>query len=214
MPKMYFYKLTNDGGGAPCVQQGLLSLAICKPKIRMGAEPGDWIFGFTANALDPSNRLIYVARVTEKVCQGGYFTLRKYSGRRDSIYRRTRNGRFVWKKNALYHGPGDLPHDLGSPPQYPKAEVLLSNDFRYFGASGTAEYKNCFPEIKKAFEALGRGHRVHHDEPLRLELEHLIDEEWRKTSRKVLGKPTTGHDRHVCYRDVSCGLVVRREDKC
>lgn len=34
MPKIYFYKLTADNGGAPCVQDGLLSLAICKPMIR------------------------------------------------------------------------------------------------------------------------------------------------------------------------------------
>jgi len=38
MPKIYFYKLTCDDGGAPCVQDGLLSLAICKPMIRSTAE--------------------------------------------------------------------------------------------------------------------------------------------------------------------------------
>ena len=32
MAKIYFYKLTNDGGGAPCVERDLLSLAICKQK--------------------------------------------------------------------------------------------------------------------------------------------------------------------------------------
>jgi hypothetical protein len=214
MPKMYFYKLTHDGGGAPCVEHGLLSLAICKPKIRVGAEPDDWIFGFTANSLDPRNRLIYIARVTAKARNGEYFKSKKYGGRSDSIYA-MRGGLFAWKRGAQYHGPDDLTHDLGSPPDYPKAEVLLSNDFRYFGAIGTAEYKNHYPAIKKAFEGLGRGHRVHHDEPLRVELEELIDEAWRTTSRKVLGRPTTGHDKDACYRTASCGLVPSRDsNKC
>ena len=41
MPRIYFYKLTTDNGGAPCVQDNLLSLAICKPMIRMAAQVGD-----------------------------------------------------------------------------------------------------------------------------------------------------------------------------
>ena len=202
MAKIYFYKLTNDGGGAPCVERGLLSLAICKPKIRVGAEPGSVIFGFTANSLDPANRLLYIAKVTDKARGGAYFRLRKYSGRRDCIYKMHDN-EFEWKKGALCHGPDDLVHDLGSPPRYPRAEVLLSNDFRYFGAGGTAEYKGHYPEIKKAVEAFGRRHRVHHDEPLRIELETLMKEVWRKTSRKVLGKPTNQPSRDACYRDTS-----------
>jgi len=40
MARIYFYKLTTDDGGAPCVQDGLLSLAICKPMIRGTAEVG------------------------------------------------------------------------------------------------------------------------------------------------------------------------------
>jgi hypothetical protein len=186
-----------------------LSLAICKPKIRVGAERGDYILGFTANSLDATNRLLYIAKVTHKERYGDYYRLGKYSGRRDCIYR-MRNGRFEWKKGALYHGPDALRHDLGSPPDYSKSDVLLSSDFRYFGANGTAKYKNRYPEIKRAFEALGRGHRVHHDEPLRIELECLIGEEWRKTNRKVLGKPTTAHSRDACYRGTSCGVVMRK----
>jgi Nucleotide modification associated domain 2 len=75
MPKIYFYKLTTDNGGAPCVQNDLLSLAICKPMMRKTAteEGGDLIFGFAANSLHRNNPLIYVARVTKKLCTGEYF---------------------------------------------------------------------------------------------------------------------------------------------
>jgi hypothetical protein len=37
MEQMYFDKLTVGEGAAPCVQDGLLSLAICKPMIRIEA---------------------------------------------------------------------------------------------------------------------------------------------------------------------------------
>ncbi len=43
---IYVYKMTADNGGAPCVHRRLLSLAICKPKIRKAANRGDLIFGF------------------------------------------------------------------------------------------------------------------------------------------------------------------------
>jgi hypothetical protein len=67
-----------DSGGAPCVQKGLLSLAICKPMIRSSARCGDFILGFAANSLRPSdNRLIYAARVTRKLCNGEYYKDRK-----------------------------------------------------------------------------------------------------------------------------------------
>jgi hypothetical protein len=40
--RVYFYKLVVDDGGAPCVQNGLLSLAICKPQIRKTASVAAW----------------------------------------------------------------------------------------------------------------------------------------------------------------------------
>ena len=88
MGHIYFYKLTVDDGGAPCVQDGLLSLAICKPMIRAGAELGDLIFGFAANSLHHDNRLIYIARVTGKVAKGDYYTDPRFARRADCIYAR------------------------------------------------------------------------------------------------------------------------------
>jgi Nucleotide modification associated domain 2 len=73
MSDIYFYKLTADNGGAPCVRHGLLSLAICKPMIRKTAEEGDLTFGFAANSLHRDNRLLYVARVTKKLADGEYY---------------------------------------------------------------------------------------------------------------------------------------------
>ncbi|MFM8479413.1 MAG: hypothetical protein ACKOEO_26795 [Planctomycetaceae bacterium] len=44
--KVYVYKIVVDNGGAPCVHDRLLSLAICKPAIRRTAQAGDLIFAF------------------------------------------------------------------------------------------------------------------------------------------------------------------------
>ncbi len=79
MSRIYFYKLTADNGGAPCVEDGLLSLAICKPMIRSTAEPEDLIFGFAANSPHRDNRLIYIARITEKVCNGDYYREKRFA---------------------------------------------------------------------------------------------------------------------------------------
>jgi hypothetical protein len=71
MRKLYFYKVRVDNEGAPCVQDGLLSLAICKPGIRSTAKEGDIVFGFAADSLHEDNRFLYVARITKKVGWAG-----------------------------------------------------------------------------------------------------------------------------------------------
>jgi Nucleotide modification associated domain 2 len=204
MRSIYFYKLTCDDGGAPCVQHGLLSLAICKPFIRMGAKPGDLIFGFAANSLSCDNRLIYIAKVTDKRTGGEYYELPAFENRDDCIYERV-NGRFRWRSGAKYHGQDHLSHDLGEEGSYERADVLLSNDFRYLGYRSTADYKHQFPAIKRAVEDLGRGHRRHHDEDLRSELEKLADETWKRCEET--GRPTQAPSRAACHRSRSCGVI-------
>ncbi len=137
LPRYYLYKITVDDGGAPCVQDGTLSLAICKPQIRKTARTGDFILGFAANLLAPrypDNCLVYVAKVTKPVEGKDYFSWGEYGSRRDSIYR-WRDGRFSPTDND-FHRVEDLEHDLGRFPVYEKARVLISkgaSNFRYFG---------------------------------------------------------------------------------
>jgi len=134
--------------------------------IRSTAEKGDLVFGFAANSLHADNQLIYIARLTDKVRNGDYYE--RFARRGDCVYERC-GGRFAWRQGALHHGQNHLVHDLGMHPDYARANVLLSNDFRYFGAHGSANYKAQYPLIKDAVENLGQGHRVHHGEPLRTE---------------------------------------------
>lgn len=203
--RIYFYKLTVDDGGAPCVQDGLLSLAICKPMIRSTARLGDLVFGFAANSLRPDNALLYVARITEKVRCAEYYEREEFARRRDCIYER-RGDRFTWRRDALYHGPEDVKGDLGRHPDYRKANVLLSNDFRYFGRSASADYKSRFPVVAQAVEGLGQGHRVRHREELRRQLLDLEEQVWAR-GPNIAGEPTTAPRRGACHRDPVCGVL-------
>lgn len=206
--RFYFYKLTADNNGAPCLDKNgrLLSLAICKPTIRSTAKPEDLIFGFAAKSLHADNRLLYIARITAKESNGDYYTKAEFSQREDCIYER-RGGSFAWRESAFHHSHDDLIHDIGTHPDYIKANVLLSHDFRYFGKNGSAEYKNRYPLIKDAIENLGIGHRVNHGEQLKTELQELKHWAWRRTRQDEVGEQSSGGCRGICHRARSFGEV-------
>jgi hypothetical protein len=206
MAKIYFYKLTVDDGGAPCVTGDLLSLAICKPMIRSTADIDDLIFGFAADSLHKDNRLIYVACVTDKLCDGKYYKDAEYAKRSDCIYR-YKGGRYFWKPGSLYHDVGDIEHDLGKYPEYPRANVLLSDDFRYFGKEANAEYKTKFTEVRSAVERLGEEHRVRHTLALQNEFLQMKDWVWETYEEKKIGEPTSEPSRSACHRSKSCGVL-------
>jgi hypothetical protein len=185
-PAIYVYKVVADIGGAPCVSNNLLSLAICKPKIRKAAGKGSVVFGFGGKEYE--ERLIYIARVTDKLEKEAYYRQPKYASRPDCIYR-VENGRPVRKRTARYHFQSDQrKKDVG--PRFERAYVLLSKDFRYLGSKGTDDYKERYPRIGKLIEALTQGHRCHHSTKLRKDLLKLQAEVWRKYRRMKVGPPT------------------------
>ena len=214
MPKLYLYKLTVDDGGAPCVQAELFSLAICKPMIRSTANVGDYIFGFAANSLSRGNRLIYVARVTEKVSSGAYWAGSRFSDREDCIYE-WHEGKLTLRSDARHHQDMSyLERDLGPSPFYSRANVLVSDDFRYFGSAGTSAYKDKFPLVKEAVERLGQGHRVWHTLELAAQLEALRDFVWTETSEKVIGEPTGGAGHGTSDHQAANAAPKRHAAKC
>ncbi len=206
MPSYYFYKMTVDDGGAPCVEHGLLSLAICKPGIRSSAVEGDFIIGFAANSLSRDNRLIYIAKINEpKLINGDYFKPGQYRNRSDCIYD-WNNGKFHVQPAGKYHGSlSDLLHDLGEPPKYEKANTLLSTQFCYFGCKGNADYKKLFPAVKEAVESLKQGHRLNHSEKLASELKTMVETCCALNDPCELGKPTQKPKRGVNHRGGASG---------
>jgi hypothetical protein len=207
MPKYYFYKLTHDNGGAPCIQDDVLSLAICKPMIRRTADEHDIIIGFAANSLHPDNRLIYIARVWKRLEDGEYFKRTQYRVRPDCIYF-WRGAKYHVKNSAQYHGSlADLYHDLGVSPGYRKANALLSRDFCYFGAAGSSIYKQKFPTVAKAIADLKQGHRVYHSPQLLQELAQLAAATCSLKGPHVHGQSSEKPARYVCLRGGSCGVA-------
>jgi len=187
MSRLFFYKLNYDGGGAPCAFGDALSLAICKSQIRTTARRGDWIFGFGAERL--GEKLIYIARVDEIVQESEYYREPRYSKRPDAVYEW--HGRDLrWKAGSLYHAPSDTEHDVGYPPNYKRAVVLVSKEFRYFGRNSTDEYKYEFPILAESIRALGRAYRVNHSGEVRSALIALTERVWtQQPTKMILGIP-------------------------
>jgi hypothetical protein len=49
--RRHAYKMTSDSNCAPCVHRGVLTIALCKPRIRQRAPQGSWVYGFAAPEL-------------------------------------------------------------------------------------------------------------------------------------------------------------------
>jgi Nucleotide modification associated domain 2 len=195
-PRLYVYKLTHDHGAAPCVD-GFLSLAICKPGIRTTAHAGDVLFGFAADSLNPDNRLIYIARVTRVEDDGDYYEKATYEHRGDRIYIRGDDGRFRLRGDARYHADGDDDHilkDLGSPPEYERARVLISDDFRYFGSARRSRTVDLspYPHLQRLLRTGGcRPYRVKHPPERAVELRQLLASAWSDHAAQIVGSPSS-----------------------
>jgi hypothetical protein len=192
--------MTTDNGGAPCVTRSLLSLAICKPRIRTQATKGSLIFGFGANEEPMERRLIYIAEITELPLKSGDY-YRKFRDRPDCIYEWRETGSLMWRRGSRFHKNGsERKSDIGLPPNYPKATVLLSRNFRYFGRAGTTDYAEEFPLINATIRKLGRWYEVHHTRKLRAELLRLKRRLWRTHHAMKIGNPTSDNVNTRCNK--------------
>ncbi len=144
MDYVFIYRLTSDTGLAPCVKDGLLSLACCKGgqirngkiiktglRYRIGVNRDNFDYNVDNVYLlgTYNNKLLYLARVTDILTMKEYYCgLSK--GRTDDIYR-VKTGhleRNNWLKNLDVHTePGRIIRDLAG--EY----VVLSEDYIYLG---------------------------------------------------------------------------------
>jgi hypothetical protein len=128
--RIYRYVLAYDGGTAPRPFGSVCSLAICKPKIRAAAEPGDWIIGFRSRH---PGEVLYALQVSERMSFGDYWQDARFADRKpgaspypDNIYRVDEDGCLVQEPNPV-HTPQNVSRDTGV--KY----VLLGHRFWYFG---------------------------------------------------------------------------------
>ena len=141
------YTLQTDSGMAPCVDDGLLTLATCKPKIRARAMPGDWVLGFYPRPFD-RGLLAWAGRVARKARVGDYE--REFRGRSDAVYCLKPDGSFR-RLRRDYHSTADhIRKDLS-------AAVLIFDEQAtwYFG-----DEPRLLPDHLLHLAAGGQGHRV------------------------------------------------------
>ena len=201
--KIYFYKMILDNGGAPCVQDGLLSLAICKPQIRSTIDIDNFIIGFGSNVLD--NKLIYIAQITDKLLDGEYYKQEKYFYRDDCLY--SFDGQqYSRRENKKYHIGNNTPTDEGND------IVLLSNNYRYFGNKSSNDYKNKYPILTKIINSLKQGHRLNHNTELFKELSQLIDETFSQKQLNIL-QPLNYNKSLNCSSIEETLECIERKDK-
>lgn len=176
---IYAYRLVDDTGFAPCVDNGLLSLACCKGgQVRNGRNiktglryhvgkhkqeiPDDEIYLLGIF----HNRLLYYAKVTDVMDMTEYFSEKKkreFGKRKDHIYD-VRDGRLERNDFVPFiHAKGDIRNAQDANGVF----VVLSEKFTYFGRSAPEIPKDLLAvlprnrETKKYTGALTQGINIH-----------------------------------------------------
>ena len=172
MNSIFKYVITHDGGSAPCVENGLFSLCICKPKIRRVAKPGDWVIA-TGSKVKVSKvpKIVFAAKITKKISMETYAL--ENNKRLDSIYE--------FDGFSLIHNGSPIHNDVKAQ-AVDKSGVycLLSQKFWYFGQNAIE-----FPKDLHSLYHYGRGHGKVNDE----ETSNLLENYLSTISAGVLGKP-------------------------
>lgn len=154
--KLYSYILACDNGGAPCVEEGCLSIAICKPEIRRLSKVGDIIVGISGYKLGKEKKIIFICKITKMVTMEEYGNIT----RSDSIY----TSKLKMKKNP-FHNCGDYERDING------KNVIMSTDFIYFG-------KKYIPLPENLQDIIpGRGYQSTKNEPYKQEVMNLFTSE-------------------------------------
>jgi hypothetical protein len=206
MDRIYYYILAVDNGFAPCVDEGALTLAICKPGIRLHAGKDDWIIGISPKK--DGHRLCYVAKITRDPIPGqDYYTKEKFRKRGDRIYRF--DGRkFSLRKRRRAHEEGDVEKDVGKFPAYQNAVVLMSSKFWYYGDNARIISHEEYPALNRQLNRLTQGYRVNHPPAVHKELITLI----RHVRRRKLG--VHGNPRNPPRKESDHSKHTKRHELC
>jgi Nucleotide modification associated domain 2 len=84
MSLIWRYSLVHDTGLAPCIDDDILTLTVCKPDIRKAASKGDWVIGFVT-AKVRRGLVAWVGRVSDIMTMGEYGN--RFAGRTDALYK-------------------------------------------------------------------------------------------------------------------------------
>lgn len=182
MKKIYSYRLlTNSNGIAPCVQNGVYTLACCKCDMRrvIGSQLEEnsdnviYVVAFAGNNNDmgiEKNDCVYISKIEEAILYEKYFAKStKYKKRRDNIYEyikkpdenlKEENKEMYWKYIAKNHFHEEFQfqaRDFDIKRDKSQCYVLKSSKYRFF--SYEAERKAITETLMPVF-CKGQGHRV------------------------------------------------------
>jgi hypothetical protein len=147
MSRIFRYILPHDIGMAPCIDNGLVSLATCKPRIRASARPGEWVIGCRPGTAQ-RGLVIWAGRIAQSIEVGEYE--RQYRGRADAVYRAKSNGGFKRLRPDYHSGEKEFRKDTSAPVLVFDLEATW-----YFGRQ-----PQMLPDYLMHLAARGIGHRV------------------------------------------------------
>ena len=149
--RLFSYVVAQDFGFAPNPFCGFCTLATCKPKIRKGAEVGDWIIGTGSKGRgkvqDRRDFLVYAMRVTEVMTFSEYWNDSRFHCKRpnlkgslkqgygDNIYFKNEIGN--WHQQDSHHSYEEGKQNYDNIFHDTQADrVLISKDYVYWGGEG------------------------------------------------------------------------------
>lgn len=144
--------MTHDSGFAPNPYHGRLTLATCKPGIRLTKKVGEWVAGFASNELVskaqshklniPAGGLIYLMKISEVLPLGDYFNDPRFQSKKpayhpdstldriqddgDNIYSHDDHHDWTWHQNRNHPSHHQQDDTKGR-------NVLISEEFYYLG---------------------------------------------------------------------------------
>lgn len=167
--RLFTYKVAADGGSAPNPYFGLCTLALCMPRIRRHAEPGDIVVGFGCKSRgdpDEAFRVVYAMQVDEVLPWASYVVRcvaevrgkvpdlsspERYAG--DCIYR-IAGGRVIRAPlpSASGHDAASYRSDVED-----GENVLIARTYWYFG--GGERHRMVLPGELRELSPRSQGHR-------------------------------------------------------
>ena len=169
--KMYTYVIPRDYGFAPNPYLGYCTLATCKPRIRKGAQIGDWIAAYGAADSGLRGKLVVLMKVEETLTFDEYwedvrflkkrptFNRGMYRAYGDNIYHHVDG---EWVQEESHHSMEDGSINYANLKRDTSVDrVLIATEFYYFG-NNAIDIPNKFAELIGS----GRNHRVIDDEKL------------------------------------------------
>ena len=155
--KLWRYVIATNNGTAPSYLPPALTLALCKPRIRAAAQPGDVVLAFAGAGIsrDPE-AVVWAGVVTESLSFAQYWYDPRFASKKvpplgDNIYEpHPAEPSGHHQHSHAHHGPGSARTDLGG------QRVLI------FGGPATWVFHDPFPSLPHEFGlSMGAARRNH-----------------------------------------------------